>query len=87
MMGGCAELAVTKQQDDLARAAIGFAILRHRTVLLDPIETLTSQGRERPTSWQNPHPGAALITSTSCWVEFSSRLARWRTIARAIGPA
>jgi hypothetical protein len=36
-----------------------FAIWGHRTVLLEPVETLTSQGRERPTSWQNPHPGAA----------------------------
>ena len=36
-----------------------FAILQHGTLLLDPIESLTSQGRERPTSWQNPHPGSA----------------------------
>lgn len=36
-----------------------FAIWAYRTVLLDPIETLTSQGRPRPTSWQNPQPGAA----------------------------
>jgi hypothetical protein len=36
-----------------------FAILGYHTVLLDPIETLTSQGRERPVSWQKPHPGAA----------------------------
>ena len=36
-----------------------FAILGYRTVLLDPIETVTSQGRERPRSWQNPPPGAA----------------------------
>ncbi len=35
-----------------------FAILAHRTVLLDPIETLTSQGRERP-SRQNPSQGVA----------------------------
>ncbi|HVX65939.1 MAG TPA: hypothetical protein VHA11_05015 [Bryobacteraceae bacterium] len=36
-----------------------FAIWRYRTVLLDPIETVASQGRERPQSWQKPHPGAA----------------------------
>src|SRR5580704_194604 len=35
-----------------------FAILAHRTVLLDPIEALTSQGRERP-SRQNPSQGVA----------------------------
>ena len=36
-----------------------FAIWGHRTLLLDPIETLTSQGRERPVSWQNAAPGVA----------------------------
>ena len=36
-----------------------FAIWGHGTILLDPIESLTSQGRERPANWQKPHPGAA----------------------------
>ncbi len=36
-----------------------FAIWAHGTVFLDPIETVASQGRERPTDWQHPHPGAA----------------------------
>jgi hypothetical protein len=36
-----------------------FGIWRHGTVFIDPIETLVSQGRERPTSWRHPHPGAA----------------------------
>ena len=36
-----------------------FAIWGHGTVLLDPIETVTSQGRERPTNLRQPHPGEA----------------------------
>jgi len=36
-----------------------FAIWRYHTVLLDPMETLIAQGRERPVNWQTPHPGAA----------------------------
>src|ERR1700674_3671573 len=38
--------------DAFAARYLPFAIWGHRTVLLDPIETLTSQGRERPTNWQ-----------------------------------
>jgi hypothetical protein len=36
-----------------------FAIWKHHTVLLDPIEALTSQGRERVTNRQSPPPAAA----------------------------
>jgi hypothetical protein len=36
-----------------------FAIWGHRTVLLDPIETVVSQGRDRPRRGQTPHAGAA----------------------------
>ena len=36
-----------------------FAIWKYSTVLLDPIETITSQGRERPTSWQKASPNTA----------------------------
>src|SRR4029453_8383719 len=35
-----------------------FAIWKHHTVLLDPIETLTSQGRERVTKRESPPPPA-----------------------------
>ena len=49
--------------DAFSARYLPFAIWGHRTVLLDPIEALTSQGRERPTNWQRPwqtpHPGAA----------------------------
>jgi hypothetical protein len=36
-----------------------FAIWKHHTVRLDPIASVTSQGREIPKDWQNPHPSSA----------------------------
>ena len=36
-----------------------FALWHHNTLLLDPVEALTSQGRERTTSWESPSPAAA----------------------------
>jgi glycosyltransferase involved in cell wall biosynthesis len=45
--------------DALPARYLPFAILGHQTVLLDPVEALTSQGRERPLSWQSPQPGSA----------------------------
>jgi hypothetical protein len=36
-----------------------FALWHDHTLLLDPIEALTSQGRERTTNWEQPSPAAA----------------------------
>jgi len=36
-----------------------FALWQHHTLFLDEIEAVTSQGRERTTTWESPSPGAA----------------------------
>ena len=36
-----------------------FALWQYRTLFLDPVEALTTQGRERTTRWDSPSPGAA----------------------------
>jgi hypothetical protein len=45
--------------DALPSRYLPFAIWRYHTVVLDPVETLTTQGRERTTDWQNPAPNSA----------------------------
>ena len=51
--------------DAFASRYLPFAIWGNQTVLLDPIEALVSQGRERAIDYRNPHPGAAFwVVST-----------------------
>ncbi|MEO7274734.1 MAG: hypothetical protein ABIX28_23520, partial [Vicinamibacterales bacterium] len=45
--------------DAFAPRYLPFAIWGYRTVLLDPLETLIAQGRERPVRWQKPDPNVA----------------------------
>jgi hypothetical protein len=45
--------------DALPSRYLPFAIWRYHSLVLDPVEALTTQGRERTTDWQNAAPNSA----------------------------